>query len=100
MKIKGKVPMRKNDSLMKNDPLQMLRINEASKLFGLAKSSFYDRVNRGLLVKSISLGGRNVAWIRSELEEIRIAMIQGNSETEIKALVIELHNKRQLLTRQ
>lgn len=37
--------------------LQIARRKEGAKLFGLPLSTFYDRVNNGLLPPAISLGG-------------------------------------------
>lgn len=80
-----------------DNPLQIIRLDEASKLCGLAKSSYYDRLKKGLLPKQISLGGRNVGWLLSEVNAVLRAMIRGDSEAEIKTLVIELTNQRKAL---
>ena len=79
------------------NPLQIIRINEASKLFGMAKSSYYDRLKNGLLPSSISLGGRNVGYVLSELHTVLKAMIRGDSEEEIKALVKDLVKQRSII---
>lgn len=81
----------------KEKSLQIIRIDEASKLCGLAKSSFYDRVKQGLLPKQIPLGGRNVGWLLSEVTTVLKAMIRGDSEADIKALVIELTEQRKAM---
>ena len=81
----------------KSNPLQIIRIDEASKLCGLAKSSYYERIKQGLLPKQIPLGGRSVGWLLSEINTVLKAMIRGDSETEIKALVNELNNQRKTL---
>jgi prophage regulatory protein len=81
----------------KGNPLQIIRIDEAIKLCGLAKSSYYDRIKQGLLPKQIPLGGRNVGWLLSEITTVLKAMIRGDSEADIKALVIELTEKRKVM---
>lgn len=79
-----------------NNPLQIIRIDEASKLCGLAKSSFYDRVKQGLLPKQIPLGGRSVGWLLSEINAVLRAMIRGDNEADIKTLVSDLYIQRSL----
>ena len=81
----------------KNNSLQIIRIDEASKLCGLAKSSYYEKIKQGLLPKQIPLGGRSVGWLLSEINTGLKAMIRGDSETEIKELVNELNNQRKTL---
>lgn len=79
------------------NPLQIIRIDEASKLCGLAKSSFYDRVKQGLLPKQIPLGGRSVGWLLTEINAVLRAMIRGDNEADIKALVNKLGEQRNTL---
>ena len=61
---------------------------------GMKRSTLYARQAEGLFSKSISLGGRCVGWIRSEVEAINRARIAGLSDEQIRALVIELKAKR------
>lgn len=77
--------------------LNIIRIYAAANLFGLAKSSYYDRVTKGLLPPPISLGGRAKGYVGSELDAVLKAMISGKSEAEIKMLVLELVQQRQNL---
>ena len=79
------------------ESLRIIRLTEARNLCGLGKSSFYDRIKNGLLPPSISLGGRAVGWVECELNTVLKAMVSGKNEIEIKALVIELTEQRQLL---
>lgn len=76
-------------------PLNIIRLFEVAKRFGLAKSSTYDRVSRGLIVPPISLGGRARGYIESEINAVLKAMIAGKTEAEIKSLVLELVAQRQ-----
>lgn len=70
---------------------------EAAKRFGLAKSSFYDRVSQGLIAPPISLGGRAKAYVETEIDAVLKAMVTGKNEDEIKALVLGLVQQRQEL---
>ncbi|WP_037071971.1 helix-turn-helix transcriptional regulator [Psychromonas arctica] len=78
-------------------PLNVIRMLEAAKRFGLAKSSFYDRVSQGLITPPISLGGRAKAYVESEIDTVLKAMISGKTESEIKTLVLDLVQQRQNL---
>ena len=79
------------------NPLQIIRIEEASTLFGLARSSFYERMKQGLIPKQISLGGRSVGWLLCEVTTVLKVWIRGDTEEEIKLLVIDLTKTRQKL---
>ena len=61
---------------------------------GMKRSTLYLRQAQGLFSSSISLGGRCVGFIRSEVEAINRARITGLSDEQIRALVIELKAKR------
>ena len=61
---------------------------------GMKRSTLYLRQSQRQFPKSISLGGRCVGWIRSEVEAITRARIAGLSDEQIQALVIELESKR------
>jgi len=77
--------------------IKIIRIGEAANLFGMAKSSFYDRVKQGLLPSSISLGGRSTGWVDNEVKTVLRAMIRGDNSEAIKMLVIKLTDQRQYL---
>jgi len=46
----------------------ILRLPEVKTRTGLSRSSIYLRVSEGRFPKSISLGGRAVGWIASEID--------------------------------
>ncbi|MEI6895934.1 MAG: AlpA family phage regulatory protein [Psychromonas sp.] len=76
------------------EELRIIRAKEAQTMFGMPKSTFYNRVSDGLMPSSISLGGKAVGWVLSELNAVIKAMIKGKSEDEIKRLVSELKVNR------
>lgn len=76
------------------EELRILRAKDAQTMFGMPKSTFYNRINAGLMPSNISLGGKRVGWMLSELNAVIKAMIKGKSETEIKQLVTELQTHR------
>ena len=52
-------------------PLQVrfLRLPEVQRRTGLSRSTIYVRLERGLFPRPVSLGGRAVGWIESEVDE-------------------------------
>ena len=60
-----------------------------------SRSSHFRDIENGLCTKPIYVGPRSVAWLRTELETLRAAVIAGISQDEIKLLVAEIHEDRQ-----
>lgn len=48
---------------------RLIRKKEVCHLTGLSESSIYDYIRNGLFPDRISLGGRSVAWVESEVLE-------------------------------
>ncbi len=46
----------------------ILRLPEVQKRTGLSRSSVYLRIAEGTFPKQISLGGRAVGWVESEID--------------------------------
>nr|WP_316249747.1 AlpA family phage regulatory protein [Pseudomonas sp. N40(2020)] len=44
-----------------------IRLTEVKRITGLSSSTIYKMVNEGKFPRQVSLGGRAVAWIRSEV---------------------------------
>ncbi len=80
-----------------NTTHRIIRLDEAKKIVGLSKSSFYNRIKEGILPSPINLGGRAVGWVEKEILDILNAMIAGKNHSEVKSLVVDLTNKRQEL---
>lgn len=78
-------------------PLRILRISEVLTRQGLPKSTFYEKVKNQLMTPPVNLGQRSVGWPEHEVDEITKALISGASTDQIKQLVIELTEQRQLL---
>lgn len=57
-------------------------------------SSIYNAMRAGMLTKSVRIGERSVGWFDQEVKAINSARIAGQSDDQIKALVIRLHSKR------
>lgn len=54
---------------------------------GLGRSTIYSRIEQGLFVPPISLGGRAVGWPSNEVDQLLQAMICGVSNHALKTLV-------------
>lgn len=77
-------------------PLRILRISEVLVRRGLPKSTFYEQVKNQLMTPPVNLGLRSVGWPEYEVDEINRALISGASREQIKQLVCELTEQRQL----
>ncbi|NQZ22028.1 MAG: AlpA family phage regulatory protein [Colwellia sp.] len=80
--------------MINNFQLTLSRQPSVLKTFSFKKSTLYNRIQEGLIVPPVSLGGRSVAWPDHELQAILRAMCAGKSPDEIKQLVTELVAKR------
>lgn len=60
-------------------------------------ASVYNDIRDGLCTKPVSLGPRSVGWPDYEITAIINARIAGQTNEQIKELVIRLHAKRQEL---
>ncbi|MDD1829910.1 AlpA family transcriptional regulator [Photobacterium sp. ZSDE20] len=49
--------------------MRFLRLKEVIALTGLGRSSIYKFMEENTFPKTVSLGGRAVAWVESEIEE-------------------------------
>lgn len=82
---------------MKTKHIQLIRRNEVIKLTARSKSALQLDEKNGLICPSISIGERAIAYIKSEVEAVLQARIEGRSKGEIKTLVQELVARRKNL---
>jgi len=50
-------------------PLRFVRLPAVMELTGLSRSSIYVRIAEGRFPTSVSLGGRSVGWVESEVHQ-------------------------------
>lgn len=50
-------------------PIRFLRLPEVVARTGLSRSTIYVRLDQGRFPRPVSLGGRAVGWIESEVDE-------------------------------
>jgi len=72
-----------------------LDLNEVLEYRHRSRSSHFRDIENGLCTPPINVGPRSVAWLRTELETLRAAVIAGKSQDEIKQIVLELQDLRQ-----
>ncbi|HEX4502970.1 MAG TPA: AlpA family transcriptional regulator [Scandinavium sp.] len=48
-------------------PERFLRLPEVMHLCGISRSTIYDLISREAFPQQVSLGGKNVAWLHSEI---------------------------------
>jgi prophage regulatory protein len=46
---------------------RFLRLPEVMHLCGISRSTIYDLISRNAFPQQVSLGGKNVAWLNSEI---------------------------------
>lgn len=69
---------------------QLLRRPAVESLTGLRRSALYERIADGTLPRPVSLGLRAVAWPANEIERVNRARVAGQSDDQIRALVVKL----------
>lgn len=50
-----------------DEPVEFIRLPEVKKLVGLGTTKIYEMAGNGLFPKQVPLGGRAVAWVKSEV---------------------------------
>lgn len=75
--------------------IAVMRGKKAREHLGdLAVSTFYERIQKGLIPPGVPLGGRIVGWPAFELDAILEARIAGATDEDIRHLVRNLIRKR------
>ena len=71
------------------------KLSEILPLFGCGKSTFYQKINNGLICPPVSLGERAVGYLAHEVDSVLQAMAAGKSQVEIKKIVQRLVDSRE-----
>lgn len=79
-------------------PTTLLRRRQVEGHSGFSRSTLYLRISQGLWPAPVSLGGRAVGWPAGEVAMVNAARIAGKSDAEVRKLVAELKQGRQLVT--
>ena len=76
---------------------RLVRMPEVLNFTGEKKSAFYAKAAAGLMPRPIRIGAKIVAVPEYELRAVNAARIRGASESELRALVADLHARRALV---
>jgi prophage regulatory protein len=72
----------------------LLRLPAVMAQCGYSRSTIYLRMSQGLWTHPVSLGARAVAWPASDVAALNAARIAGNTDEQIRALVLKLEAVR------
>lgn len=61
--------------------MRFLRLKEVIELTGLSRSTIYKYIEEGLFPRSVSLGGRAVAWVDQEVHDWVLARIEERDQS-------------------
>ena len=75
-------------------PQTLLRLPDVITASGLSKTTIYARIEKGLWPRQVHLGPRLSVWPASEVAALTAAHIAGNSDEEIRQLVVRLFAAR------
>lgn len=73
---------------------KIIRLPAVQEALAVGRTSIYQALGEGLITKPIKVSARLNAWPESEIEAIKSARIAGQSNEQIKSLVIELQTRR------
>ena len=82
---------------MQSAETRLVRMPEVFNFTGEKKSAFYAKAAAGLMPKPIKIGSKITAIPEYELRAVNAARIRGASESELRALVADLHARRALI---
>ena len=71
-----------------------LRLAGVLAAIGVSRSTLYHHINQGLWPKPFRIGARAVGWPAEEVRAIRKARIAGETDAEIRQLVVHLVSLR------
>ena len=71
------------------------RMSDVLEAFGYrSRTTVYKNVSAGVFTRPIAIGQRAVGWLDTEVEAISLALIAGQSQDEVRQLVVRLHALR------
>ena len=75
----------------------MLREPGALKATGMPRSTFRDQLRAGFYTSPVKLGSRAVGWPAHEIDAVLRARLSGQSDEQIRKLVLALEAQRKNL---
>ncbi|ARN73301.1 helix-turn-helix transcriptional regulator [Oceanicoccus sagamiensis] len=74
--------------------IKISRRPEVLNRFGIGNTCLHDRIKKGLIPPSISLGSRSVGWLEHELNAVLVAMAANKGDHYIKKLIENMVTER------
>ncbi|GAL36113.1 hypothetical protein JCM19240_1555 [Vibrio maritimus] len=72
----------------------IMRLPSILSTYGVSRAFIYKQVADGLFPSQVNLGARSVGWLKSEVECVMLARINGYSNDKIQTLVSRLKEER------
>lgn len=60
--------------------MRIIRLKGVIEMTGLGRSTIYKYIDSGVFPQSVSLGGRSVGWVESEVQEWVMSRIEERDE--------------------
>ncbi len=73
---------------------RILRRPQVEHETGFARSTIYLRIQQGLWPRPVRLGPRSVGWPADEIAALNAARIAGQSDDQVRQLVLKLEARR------
>lgn len=68
-----------------SDEIEFIRLPKVLALVGLSQSTIYDMASAGRFPKQVKLGGRAVAWVKSEVLQWNMERVAAAREDQASA---------------
>lgn len=72
----------------------LIKLPDVLARLSMSRTTFYDKVKKGVIPPPISLGDRAVAWVEAEIDQTITALIAGKTKEEMKGMVKSLIHQR------
>lgn len=76
--------------------MSILRMAQVWAQLGMTRTPGYNAIRDGLLTKPVKMGPRAAGIPSQEIDAILTARIGGATDEQIRALVVKLHERRQV----
>jgi prophage regulatory protein len=73
---------------------RIMRSPEVIQISGMPRSTRVLHISKGLWPRPVSIGGRAIGWLSTEVDAILAARVAGKSDEEIRQLVRNLEAQR------
>lgn len=75
----------------------IMRLPTIIDTYGVSRAFIYKQIAEGLFPSQVSLGPRTVGWLKSEVDCVMLARVNGYSNDKVATLVSRLHSERETM---